>query len=105
MDKGYLNPEINAYADRIDRKVIIDQRALRGVAALVMKKADTVLYKGRTTVERTNSELKDDFLPDKIYRRGSHARYDIELAVLLTTMKKVWKILHLKEEAKARKAS
>ena len=105
MDKGYLNPDINAYADRIGRKVIIDQRAHRSVAALAMEKADAVRYKARTTVERTNSELKDGFLPDKIYRRGSHARYDIELAVLLTTMKKAWKMLHLKEEAKARKAS
>ena len=105
MDKGYLNPDINAYADMIGRRVIIDQRAHRSVAALPMEKADAVRYKARTTVERSNSELKDGFLPDKIYRRGSHARYDIELAILMTTMKKVWKMLLLKEESKAKKAS
>ena len=105
MDKGYLNPDINAYADKIGRKVIIDQRAHRSVAALPMEKADAVRYRARTTVERSNSELKDGFLPDKIYRRGSHARYDIELAILMTTMKKVWKMLLLKEESKATKAS
>lgn len=105
MDKGYLNPDINAYADMIGRKVIIDQRAHRSVAALAMEKADALRYKARTTVERTNSELKGGFLPDKIYRRGNHARYDIELAILMTTMKKAWKIMRLREEAKARKAS
>ena len=105
MDKGYLNPEINAYAGMIGRRVIIDQRARRGKATLPMDKADANRYKARSTVERSNSELKDGFLPDKIYRRGSHARYDIEMAVLMTTMKKVWKMLLLKEETKARKAS
>ena len=98
MDKGYLNPEINAYAGMIGRRVIIDQRTRRGKAALPMDKADANRYKARSTVERSNSELKDGFLPDKIYRRGSHARYDIEMAVLMTTMKKVWKMLLLKEE-------
>lgn len=93
MDKGYLNPDINAYADMIGRKVIIDQRARRSVSALPMDKPEAARYKARTTVERTNSELKDGYLPDKIYRRGCHARYDIELAILLTTMKKVRNIL------------
>ncbi|MPN38952.1 hypothetical protein SDC9_186477 [bioreactor metagenome] len=93
MDKGYLNPDINAYADMIGRKVIIDQRARRSVSAPPMDKPEAARYKARTTVERTNSELKDGYLPDKIYRRGCHARYDIELAILLTTMKKVRNIL------------
>jgi hypothetical protein len=105
MDKGYLNPDIDAYADSIGRRVIIDQRAHRGVPAVPMDMATAQRYKSRTTVERTNGELKDGFLPDKIYRRGSHARYDIELAVLLTTMKKAWTVLLRKEEAKAKRAS
>ena len=105
MDKGYLNPEINAYAGMIGRRVIIDQRARRGKAALPMDKADANRYKARSTVERSNSELKDGFLPDKIYRRGSHARYDIGMAILMTTMKKVWKMLLLKEDSKAKEAS
>jgi hypothetical protein len=105
MDKGYLNPDINAYADKIERKVIIDQRAHGSKAALPMEKADAVRYRARSTVERTNSELKDGFLPDKLYRRGSHARYDIELAILLTTMKKAWSMLLLKEETRSEQAS
>lgn len=105
MDKGYLNPDIDAYAESIGRRVIIDQRAHRGVAAVPMDMATAQRYKARTTVERTNGELKDGFLPEKIYRRGSHARYEIELAILLTTMKKAGDVLLLKEEARARKAS
>ena len=105
MDKGYLNPDINAYAGMIGRRAIIDQRAHRSVAALPMEKADAVRYRARTTVERSNSELKDGFLPDKIYRRGSHARYDIEMAILMTTMRKVWKMLLLNEDSKAKKVS
>jgi hypothetical protein len=105
MDKGYLNPDIDAYAQLIERKVIIDQRAHRGVAAIPMEEATALRYNARSTVERTNSELKDGFLPNKLYRRASHARYDIELAILLTTLKKVWKVLRLKEEIKAKRAS
>lgn len=105
MDKGYLNPDIDAYADSIGRKVIIDQRSRGGVAALPMEDAVAVRYQARTTVERTNSELKDGFLPVKIYRRGSQAKYDIELAVLLTTMKKAVRVLRMKEEARAKQAS
>jgi len=105
MDKGYLNPDIDAYAESIGREVIIDQRAHRSVAAVPMEDAAAVRYKARTTVERTNSELKDGFLPAKSYRRGSHARYDIELAILLTTMKKVWRMLLLKEKARVQMAS
>ena len=48
----------------------------------------------------TNSELKDGYLPDKIYRRGAHARYDIELAILLTTLKKARNVLPAWEEAR-----
>jgi hypothetical protein len=105
MDKGYLNPDINAYADMIGRKVIIDQRAHMGIVPLPMEKPEAERYKARTTVERTNSELKDGYLPDKIYRRGCHARYDIKLAILLTTLKKVRNVLLAREEARAAKSA
>ena len=99
MDKGYINPQINAYANLIGRKVIIDQRQYKGVAP--MAQSEKIRYKARTTVERTNSELKDGFLPNKLYRKKSHARYDIELSILLLTMKKIKKILLLKDQVKA----
>ncbi|SMP65868.1 hypothetical protein SAMN06298221_1221 [Sphaerochaeta associata] len=68
-----------------------------------MDKLEAARYKAWTTVERTNSELKDGYLPDKIYRRGRHARYDIELAILLTTLKKARNVLLAREEARVGK--
>ena len=58
MDKGYINPDIDAYAAMIGRKAIIDQRAHRSIAPLPMEKPEAARYNARTTVERTNSELK-----------------------------------------------
>ncbi|MDD3058890.1 MAG: transposase [Sphaerochaeta sp.] len=105
MDKGYLNPDIDAYAAMIGRKAIIDQRAHRSIAPLPMEKPEAARYKARTTVERTNSELKDGCLPDKIYRRGCHARYDIELAILLTTLRKARNVLLARKEARVGKSA
>ena len=98
LDKGYISPLINDYVDMIGRKAIIDRRAYRGVVADPLDPASQQRYGARTTVERTNSELKDGYLPDVIYKRGCHARYEIALAVLLTTMKKVRKVLMLYEQ-------
>jgi hypothetical protein len=63
--------------------------------------ATAIRYRARTTVERTNSELKDGFLPDKIYKRDCHARYEIELALLLTTMKMAARVLAMERQARA----
>ena len=101
LDKGYISPTINAYADLIERKVIIDRKGYTGVSPIPLEPAYAERYKARTTVERTNSELKDGFLPDKIYKRGAQARYEIELAVLLTTIKKVSTMLLLKKQSTA----
>lgn len=100
LDKGYISQTINAYADGIERVVIVDKRSSKGEKASPLEPATALRYQARTTVERTNSELKDGFLPDKIYKRGAQARYEIELAILLTTMKKVRNMLLLKEQPK-----
>lgn len=105
LDKGYISPLINDYVDMIGRKAIIDRRAYKGVVADPLDPASQRRYAARTTVERTNSELKDGFLPDTIYKRGSHARYEISLAIVLTTMKKVRNVLILYEAQKIRRAS
>ena len=99
LDKGYISPAVNNYADMIGRKVIIDRKGYKGVSPIPLEPAYAERYKARTTVERTNSELKDGFLPDKIYKRGSQARYEIQLAILLTTVKKVSKMLLLKKQS------
>jgi IS5 family transposase len=105
LDKGYISPVINDYVDMIGRKAIIDRRAYKGVVADPLDPASQRRYAARTTVERTNSELKDGFLPDTIYKRGAHARYEIALAILLTTMKKVRNVLILYEQHKANRVS
>ena len=101
LDKGYISPAVNNYADMIGRKVIIDRKGYKGVSPIPLEPAYAERYKARTTVERTNSELKDGFLPDKIYKRGSQARYEIQLALLLTTVKKVSNMLLLKKQSVA----
>lgn len=101
LDKGYISQTINAYAESIERVVIVDKRSSKGEKASPLEPATALRYQARTTVERTNSELKDGFLPDKMYKRGPQARYEIELAILLTTMKKVRNMLLLKEQPKA----
>jgi len=105
LDKGYISPLINDYVDMIGRKAIIDRRAYKGVIADPLDPASQQRYAARTTVERTNSELKDGFLPDTIYKRGACARYEISLAILLTTMKKVRNVLILYEQQKIHRAS
>jgi hypothetical protein len=40
-----------------------------------------------------------------IYKRGCHARYEIALSVLLTTMKKVRNVLILYEQQETHRAS
>jgi hypothetical protein len=77
----------------------------KGVVADPLDPASQRRYAARTTVERTNSELKDGFLPDTIYKRGARARYEISLAILLTTMKKVRNVLILCEAQKIHRAS
>jgi len=99
LDKGYISPAVNDYADMIERKVIIDRKGYKGVSPIPLEPAYAERYKARTTVERTNSELKDGFLPDKIYKRGSQAQYEIQLAILLTTVKKVSNMLLLKKQS------
>lgn len=98
LDKGYISPAVNDYAEIIERTVIIDRKRYKGIIPIPLEPISEERYKARTTVERTNSELKDGFLPDKIYKRGAQARYEIERALLLTTIKKVSNLLLLKKE-------
>ncbi len=97
MDKGYVSLDIEEYVRMVGAKAIIDRPAYNGVS-VPMDPATAQRYKARTTVERTNSELKDGFLPVKLYRRGANARYDISLGVLLTTIKKVLAVVAMMQE-------
>jgi hypothetical protein len=104
MDKGYVSSDIEAYAEMIDRKAIIAQRSYKGVPPPEMDPPTALRYKKRTTIERTNGELKEGYLPVKLYRKGEQARYDISLAILLTTVKKVLSVVSMMQDQRRRAA-
>ena len=56
-------------------------------------------YRSRTTVERTNSELKECFLPEKLYSRGKRGIFQIELSILMLDIKKIAARLRAEAEA------
>ena len=104
MDKGYVSSDIEAYAEMIDRRAIISQRSYKGVPPPEMDPPSALRYKKRTTIERTNGELKEGYLPVKLYRKGEQARYDISLAILLTTVKKVLSVVSMMQDQGRRAA-
>ena len=68
-----------------------------------MEPAKARRYKTRTTDERTNSELKECFLPEKLYSRGQRGIFQIEFAILILDIKKI--AARLRVEAIARKTA
>jgi hypothetical protein len=104
MDKGYVSTDIEAYVQMIGRRAIIAQRSYRGRPPPQMDPPTALRYEVRTTVERTNGELKDGYLPVKLYRKGKQARYDISLAILLITIKKVLTVISTVPEQRRKAA-
>lgn len=98
MDSGYYSKEIAAYTRSLEKVPVIDPKADRNGIKPEMDPAKKQRYKARTTVERTNSELKSCFLPDRLHSRGWKARLDISIAILLLTMKRMRNVM-LKEQA------
>ena len=89
MDAGYSDSEIEDFALTNEIYPIIDFKANSKGEKKTMSEDEALIYKKRTTVERTNSELKECFLIEKLYSRGAKAHFDIQLAVLLLTIKKI----------------
>lgn len=89
MDAGYSSSEIEDFAMMNEIYPIIDFKANSKGEKKAMSEDEALIYKKRTTVERTNSELKECFLIEKLYSRGDKAHFDIQLAVLLLTIKKI----------------
>lgn len=98
MDRGYASSDIEDFARSMGVVPIIDNKVNRNGFKAEMDKATRKRYEIRTTVERTNSEMKECFLPYKLYSRGKRAILEIELAILLTTIKKMDKVLKQKAE-------
>jgi len=89
MDAGYWSDEIKSATRNLGKVPVIDPKANCKGEKEEMEPAKKIRYKARTTVERTNSELKLCYLPDHLHSRGAKARFDISMGILLTTMKKM----------------
>lgn len=103
MDGGYTSGRIEGFASSIGKIPIIDRHADRNGNKEDMDPAGARRYKARTTVERTNSELKECFLPCKLYSRGKRAIFQIELSILMLDIKKIALHLRAEKEAKEKK--
>ena len=102
MDGGYSSSDIVEFtADNMDAVPVIDFKADVNGVKEEMDPAKKDRYKARTTVERTNSELKDCFLAPKLFSRGKSSIMDLKLAVLMLTMKKIKKVARMLEKRKA----
>ncbi len=89
MDGGYSSSDIEDFTRSAGYTPIIDFKANSKGEKREMSEDEKLRYKKRTTVERTNSELKECFLINKLYSRGANAHFDIQLALLLLTVKKI----------------
>lgn len=89
MDGGYTSERIETFAHSIAKVPIIDRHADRNGNKKEMEPCKAERYKARTTVERTNSELKECFLPGKLYSRGKKGIFQIELSILMLDIKKI----------------
>lgn len=98
MDSGYSCPDIENAVRRMGKIPVIDWKAEKDGSKREMDQAKKQRYKARTTVERSNSEVKGCFLPDRLHSRGSKAKLDIEIAILLLTMKRMRMVLLREQE-------
>ena len=105
MDSGYWSKKIANFTKEIGKVPVIDPKADRTGKKIELEPARKERYKARTTVERSNSELKACYLPDHLHSRGYKARLDVELAILCLTMKRMRKILKKEQKFRQDKAA
>ena len=105
MDGGYTSRRIEDFAYSIGKVPIIDKHADRNGRKEEMEPARAWRYRARTTVERTNSELKECFLPDKLYSRKNRGIFQIELSILMLDIKKITLRLRAEEEKRKEKTA
>ena len=89
MDGGYSSAAIADCAGRLGAVPIIDFKADRRGRKRPTAPDEAERYRKRTTVERSNGETKERFLPAKLRSRGLRARFDLRLAVLLLALKRM----------------
>ncbi len=103
MDGGYTSQRTEDFAFSIGKVPIIDKHADRNGNKEEMEPCKAERYRARTTVERMNSELKECFLPEKLYSRGKRGIFQIELSILMLDLKKI--LARLRAEAGAGKTA
>lgn len=83
MDKGYDSQVIRDFCKQSGHVAIIDFKKKRNGIRPELDPAKKERYKIRTTVERTNSNLKDWLLPDKLCLRSAKC---IDYVILLSVV-------------------
>lgn len=98
MDAAYDAPQIRSYIREKGRVDLIDFNKRRKTEERVMTPSEKNRYNIRSTVERTNSHLKDWFIPDKIYVKGyKKVNCVLMTAVLCLSAVKILQYFHLPE--------
>ena len=94
MDAAYDSPEIHQYSIQNGRIPIIDDNPRRGGIKKEMDPAKAVRYNERSTVELSNSELKDNYGLENIRVKG-HDKVECHIlfSVLALTSKKIFNLL------------
>ncbi len=93
MDAAYDAPEIHAFSKEKGRIPIIDDNPRRGEKK-EMDPAKKVRYNERSSVERVNSELKDNYVVETIRVKGQiKVACHIMFAVIALTAKKIYTLL------------
>ncbi len=93
MDSAYDAPEIHNFSLEHDRVPIIDNNPRRG-EKIEMDPAKATRYNERSTAERVNSELKDNYALETIRVKGQKkVACHIMFAVIALTAKKIFRLL------------
>jgi len=71
MDSAYDAPEIHAFSRDLGHVPVIDHNPRRSGQKRQFDPATQVRYNERSTSERVNSNLKDNYLPERIRVRGA----------------------------------
>ena len=94
MDAAYDSPEIHLYSKQNNRIPIIDNNPRRGGIKKEMDPAKSVRYNERSSAERVNSELKDNYGVENIRVKGQEKlECHIFFAIIALAAKKIFKLI------------
>ncbi len=94
MDAAYDSPEIHLYSKQNNRIPIIDNNPRRGGIKKKMDPAKSARYNERSSAERVNSELKDNYGVENIRVKGQlKVECHIFFAIIALAAKKIFKLI------------